>query len=999
MPLQQQLVPISFGEFGLNTKPDPKQLIRGLGAVNSNSPLSAQLRVAKNVVYETLYELRKRNGYDNVALFDVQGTTITDLKALSKFKKELVLLSDTELYALSNTYDRLQEKGSLYNVQPQSTPIVQDGNDYDSNDILYLEGLYVSSFHNNITDKIYYTIIDSTTNTVLASNILVDSGQFARISYIGNTVFIVYASGTNLYMKYVNVTSPTVLSSRITISALLDNAAPTVDTWASGNRFFVAYNSTNANKVQIVPVFIGGVLGSSTSISSSDASNAIDLYVDSQQRVCVLYANTTKISLSIFNYTLTTALLGNTTIDTVADINSCNIIRRLSGDYKILYEIKDALEPINSFVDVVYCTLAGVRTTPAVFVSGVGLYAKQFYMDDQIYGVFVLDTELQSSYFVMDDSAHIVSKMANGVAGGILNTGVTGHSYVISDTQILTSTQIKTRNATDSGTFFSLLGIMATLLNFAPSTRNVSAQLGDNLHIGGGFLQMYDGTAVVEHGFHYYPEIITAGATTTIGGFMSDGNYGYKALYSWIDAYGQQHRSAPTPNVLNVTLSGGTSTQTQAVQVPTLRLTAKLNVTIELYRTENNGTTYYKVNPVATPTFNNKAVNFVTIVDTLSDSDLISRETLYTTGGELDNIAAPAAQIVATHTASSRIILLGLENENTLQFSKIQNTGQPVTFSDQYTVPIDPVGGKLTMGISMDEKFVIFEEDALFYVSGTGPNNNGEQNDFTEPQLLSNDVGCTNPQSVVLTPVGIMFKSRKGIYLLGRDLSLTYIGQQVEKFNSQTISSAKIVGELNQVRFTCSDGEALVYNYHLARWATFDNHTALSSEVLGNEYYYIRQDGTLFKENRESFLDNGSPINIDVVLGWLSFGGLQGFGRVYSVYVLGEFFSPHMLNASFAYDFNEVFTEEITINPLDFVSNVRYGDSSPYGSESPEGGSGNVYQMRIDLTKQKCESFQLRLHDIGSNTGEGLSLSAVTLLVGVIPGPNRITAGKKYGSS
>ena len=71
----------------------------------------------------------------------------------------------------------------------------------------------------------------------------------------------------------------------------------------------------------------------------------------------------------------------------------------------------------------------------------------------------------------------------------------------------------------------------------------------------------------------------------------------------------------------------------------------------------------------------------VTIADSLSDEDLISREVLYTTGGVLENTGAPTCHILAQHTASNRLIIVG-EDPNTLIYSKIRNPGFPVEFND-----------------------------------------------------------------------------------------------------------------------------------------------------------------------------------------------------------------------------------------------------------------------------------------------------------------------------
>jgi len=52
----------------------------------------------------------------------------------------------------------------------------------------------------------------------------------------------------------------------------------------------------------------------------------------------------------------------------------------------------------------------------------------------------------------------------------------------------------------------------------------------------------------------------------------------------------------------------------------------------------------------------------------------------------------------------------------------------------------------------------------------------------TEPSLIPTDTGTINPRSIVLTPMGIMYQSEKGIYLLDRSLQVSYIGADVEAY-------------------------------------------------------------------------------------------------------------------------------------------------------------------------------------------------------------------------
>lgn len=661
-----------------------------------------------------------------------------------------------------------------------------------------------------------------------------------------------------------------------------------------------------------------------------------------------------------------------------------------STQYNFQYEVQ-ATQTYDHYIKQNTGTAAGAIGTPEVFKRSVGLAAKSFQQNGVNFSVLVYGSSLQSTYFIVDEDGHIVAKMQPGLSGSIVTTGVLPTTWVLSDTEIFLPSLIKTRSAADNGTFFSLLGINKLVVDFEPLHKYTDTFFADNLHIAGGFLQMYDGSSVVEHGFHVYPEAATLSSTATSGGFMSDGSYGYVIVYKWTDNVGQDHRSAPSVD-FTYALAGGGSTQTVTIKVPTLRLTQKSDVIIELYQTEDAGTTYYLTNTV----LNDATQDFLTITASKSDTTLITQEALYTTGNVLENIAPAAVSVLGAHTAANRLVVVG-EESNKIIYSKIRFDGKPIEFSDALQKDIDPIGGVITAIASMDEKLIIFERSAVLYIAGQGPLNTGEQDTYTEPERLAIDVGCVDPVSVCLIPQGLMFKSAKGVYLLGRDLSVDYIGADVEAYNNLTITSAKLASDYNEARFTTSTGDCLVYNYFTKTWATNSNFQGRSAAIIGDVYHYVRSGGQIFYETPNEFSDNGSSINIDVETGWINLTPLQGFQRLYKILVLADYKSPHLLKVEISYDYNEAIVQSVIINPEDFLDGSTYGEDSPYGSGTPYGGTGNAYYARIDIKKQKCTAFKLRISDLQAVSGEGLSLSGFTLQIGAKKGTNKLAINQQYG--
>jgi len=319
----------------------------------------------------------------------------------------------------------------------------------------------------------------------------------------------------------------------------------------------------------------------------------------------------------------------------------------------------------------------------------------------------------------------------------------------------------------------------------------------------------------------------------------------------------------------------------------------------------------------------------------------------------------------------------------------------PVEFSPFLIYNVDPKGGNCTAGASLDDKFIIFKPSSIFAVTGQGPDATGGQNDLSDPILITTDCGCANPRSIALVPDGLMFQSAKGIYLLNRALQVSYIGADVEAYNSQTVTSAQLIPNTNQVRFTLSSGLALVYDYYTTQWSTFTNVSAVDSTVWQGVYTYLQPAGVAMTETPGVFSDNGNFIKLRVVTSWLQFAGVQGFQRVYKALILGDYVSAHQLLVQVAYDFSPAFIQQDSITP---TTPINYGGDATYGSGANYGGTWTPYQWRVFLQTQKCEAVQLSIEDVSTGTvGEAMQLSALLFEVGTKRGGYKVPATQSVG--
>ena len=505
-----------------------------------------------------------------------------------------------------------------------------------------------------------------------------------------------------------------------------------------------------------------------------------------------------------------------------------------------------------------------------------------------------------------------------------------------------------------------------------------------------------------------------AGHSLSIGGGMlaqpsgyvaSLPSYYYQFTYEWTDGAGNLHRSAPSIPI-SVTTSG-TGTGFVTLTVPYLRITYKTGmnpVRIVGYRWSVAQQVYYQFTSIIAPVINNTMQDFVTLTDWLSDAQILGNTLLYTTGGVVEDIAAPAS--IASTLFKNRLVLVDAEDRNLLWYSKQVIENVPVEMSDLFTLYVAPTSGAqgstgpITAISAMDDKLIVFKKDAIYYITGTGPDNTGAQNDFSDPIFITSAVGCPNPSSIVLMPNGLMFQSDKGIWLLGRDLNTTYVGAPIEVYNSQTVMSATAIPGTNQVRFILGNNITLVYDYFFGQWGTFNNIRALSATLYDGYHTYLNIYGQIFQENPNSYMDGATPVLVSFTTGWLNVAGLSGYERFYYMLMLGTYYTPFTLDVQIAYDYNSSAAQSVTVSPDNY--NAPYGTDPVYGASTPYAGPGNVFQARVFPQIQKCQTFQLTINEVydpsyGVVAGQGLSLSGMTMIIGVKKGYSPQKASRSFG--
>lgn len=150
----------------------------------------------------------------------------------------------------------------------------------------------------------------------------------------------------------------------------------------------------------------------------------------------------------------------------------------------------------------------------SILVRGVGLASKSFLINSSPFFLATYSSSNQPTYFLINSSGQVQGKLAYANGSGYLTTGLP--SAVVSGSNVTIGYLVKdlveginkTQGASSSAAVYSQTGVNAATFDF--TTTPTTAEIGGALHISGGQLWMYDGTQVVEHGFHLFPDNVEA---------------------------------------------------------------------------------------------------------------------------------------------------------------------------------------------------------------------------------------------------------------------------------------------------------------------------------------------------------------------------------------------------------------------------------------------------------------------------------------------------------
>jgi hypothetical protein len=1030
--LQKQNVPVIFSG-GIETKTDRKQVIAGSMLQLTNGWYQSPGEIRKRYGYKLL----SSSIYNSLNLPTPISITSGSHVAGFHSQNQLVVLDGKGTFSYSKDKDKLigwNRNSTAYttgadgygaviptNIQRQNITRAISQESIQSPDVAYCptSNLYCYAYVYSYLGSYKYvgwTIVDSQNNIIIQKSLgSISPYGGVQVRLIGNNFFIFFSDLQGPYLSYIKFSAISPDTTYSTSTITISQKGYAYDVVTIGTTAYVVYstaNGTGGSNIAVKTIDSSGTISAETVLLVGPAETSICAFTEGTNLWIAwgyLSGTSTAFKAAVYNTSLT-QILAPTSLGALATgITNRNITALVVPSTTTACILFDS-EASPAYLRKTYSvslTLAGAVGTRTMQMRNVSLQSKVFYENGNIYAITGYQSQAINSNYLLQiknfgagnsalaNMATVVSTICQGYAGNINCLNATYGAQVLPSILNVPNPKLLTQNAwiypgleidtltlNPAFTYSNIstnqiTGLGCEIIDFHKSVQ--SQEIANGLHVNVGKLQYFDGNVSVEHGFHVPPEISTtsiatgAVATNKIGA----GTYSYTAVFSWVDNNGITHRSAISGPSSVTTTATGASGSTVTVSVSTLHLTQKINIHVELYRTTNGGTVSYLVNSqnIINSNGQDDAFDTVDIVDNVPDSVLTGYFQLYTTGGKVIN--SPCPPPLCSAIFNNRLFVVPSDNPLTYWYSQQIATSQsPVEFSNLLTGQIDSLGGEITGLSTLDDKLIVFKRNAIFVLTGQGPDPAGLNNYFSPPQYISVDIGAISQASIVSTSLGIMFKSDKGICLLDRSLSIAYIGAAVEAYNNYDVYNATLYPNYNHVRFLLSNGTALIYDYFIQKWSLYDNHPGISATVFQNTYTYLTAIGGIYEETPEVYSDAGSYIQLSMVTSWFNFAPIQGFTRIYKLMLLGEYLSPHALTVQIAYDFDPTIKQTSNITPI-----------GPYQAE-----------YRVFLARQKCTSMQFTLSDSSTGTiGEGYSISAMSFEVGLKRGLNKLPASQSVG--
>jgi hypothetical protein len=1042
----------------------PMPLVKGVDT-KADALLDDSLLAVENGVMTLKGQIAKRDGYERMA----------DLAArkLAVMGNELVAFDGTAVHSWSVVEGAFVERGELPCIGLSYTPVPGGHSERTQGDQAVLGGVRVIAWEDSATLAVQYQVIDEATGVVLVSATNIVNSKMPRVVPCAGAIHLYYVNTASRTLK-VKVIRPVnaVTSAAATDLTVVDDIKytfePSYDVRTYGTNVLLAYTDESGDNHFIVAI----VRPNGSVLATQPYAKANPLDDDTVVLACtptdaggnlVVWSTATLTRGAEFD----SSLVLSGTFGTVADgavrlscagvdledvVDDGGVTSTITGVRSAYIWVETAGTSDANHIVTVYQWISGQGTaSPNAELRHSRLCGHGFRAGADGYAIVGFESDLQPTLFLLRGRGHSVasSQFQPFVAGYFLldEAAATPYSLVLADD----STNLPSANVVDQRVDF--VGVYKTRLQSIPTTSSGNglpdtvnpvyserglkivsfhldyvpavAKVGEHLTVAGAMPWMYDGGAhPVEHNFVLFVEGVTL-ADSAGAGALPAGARSYRVYPEWKNAKGEIEQGHCVATFLHTNAGSKKVVLTIPTIAQTMRTGLRGDLSFAVYRTPKDPfatTPHQRISSLDPSTvgddngwvYNDPGADSVTFTDNMLDTALPQGQIDYEFDGTLENVAPLAGRVV--FGGHDRLFVTGLEDGNLILPSKLHFAGEVVAFNDGIQIRTDEEGGSITAGALLDNTLVAFKADRIYVFDGSGPDDTGQGGSYSPARLVAADVGCVEPESVVVYGAGVAFKSKKGYYLLDRGQQVVYLGAPVEAYNPQAVTAAVVAPDRNQVVLFTADTEdpqegrsatTLVLDYYWNQWTQWTNYKATTAVLWDDLIVFCTPQGHVVRQTPGAYTDEGRFVRLAIETPWYGVAGIQGWQAVRAIGLLGHYVGQHGLRISTQYDYEPGFRFKRDWDPQTVIDTSLYGEASPYGTDTYGGAGSRNYQCFYGLKIQKCEAVRFRIEDVpvaGETPTASFVLSSVVLEAAVhgglarkaatrnVPGPNSGTA-------
>lgn len=488
-----------------------------------------------------------------------------------------------------------------------------------------------------------------------------------------------------------------------------------------------------------------------------------------------------------------------------------------------------------------------------------------------------------------------------------------------------------------------------------------------------GALTRVDDRGAVEAGFVHAPSVPVPVPAVGAGALTPLSDYYYTAIYKSRNSNGRTEVSAPAAPV-KVTM--GAAQNQNTVSIVGLGLTARSNVTIEVYRTLSNGQTFYLAAVL------DSTSGLVTYLDQLSDTAISTQQVVYTQVGQTLANAFPSPARFGC-VGGGRLFLGGQMRSDVVQASKLILGDQSPSFCDSDAFRI--VLPAACTGVAWMDVLVVFTAEGIYIASGDGPDDSGI-GDFGNLTRMPYELGCIEPRSVITVDDGTFFQTARGLYLLPRGFGAPVpAGDAVQGTLAPSAlpvitGCAVLTKDTEQtVHWTCASSDStlggrIIYDLAHKVWSG-DNIGLLSGVGVGGTGQWSGGEVVAFLGTTStaggaipialtdgSFADNGVAVSTTIATGDLRPFGVLSEGAITKVQLLAELRSACTLSVFIGSEWSATNSSRVFA-----LAGTDYGV-----------GEVTVTDIEVGNAPQR-DGMRLKIQFSETSTGEGLAFIAMAL--------------------